>query len=281
MKFRFIFFVALAMIYTAADAQLINITASKSGSLYLMGGYHRDWYSKSDIHLKGNYSNDANVPEAARGKEYEFIMLSADAVDKPEVSNIDEWDVNLPQFYYKLGYLFYNEDILGIELGFDQLNYKMKPDQVLRVQGVMFDSTTNYVDSVDRDMRVGDNFVSYEHSGLNYLMLSFVRGMHLWRTRTEMHSLQCLVKPGAGIAFPHTLISVYGQHMKQDYHVAGFVAALEASVRYVYAEQVFIETGAKASYVNLSNIKMVEGTTAHQTFTSLQWMVSIGYLFHL
>jgi hypothetical protein len=281
MKFRFIFFIALATFSIRAKAQLINITASKNGNLYVMGGYHRDWYSKSDIYIKGNYVYDSGTPPEAQGKEYEFILLGATAVDKPDISSIEEWDINLPQFYYRVGYLFYSENIIGLELGFDQLNYSMKSDQTLRVQGVLFDSTTNDVDSVDRPMIVGDNFVRYEHSGLNYLTLSFVRGMHLWRTRTEMHSLQCLVKPGAGIAVPHTLISVYGHNMKQGYHVAGYVAQLEVAFRYIFAEQLFIETGAKGSYVNLSNIQTQEGTSAHQTFTVFQWMVSIGYQFHL
>jgi hypothetical protein len=265
----------------AAKAQLINITASRNGSLYLMGGYHRDWFSKSDIHIKGEYLDDSSVPEEARGKEYEFNMLGTRAEDKPDIKNVSEWDVNLPQFYYRVGYLFYSEDITGIELGFDQLNYVMKPNQYVRLQGVMFDSTSNEVDSVDKSTVAGDQNLHIEHAGLNYLMISFVRGMHLWRTRTEMHSLQCLVKPGAGIAIPNTLISIYGNKMKQGYHVAGYVAGLEVSFRYVYAEQIFIETGAKGSYVNLSNIETTDGTTAHHTFTSFQWMASIGYVFHL
>ena len=281
MKLRIVFFILLVLSSLAGDAQLINITASKNGTLYLSGGYHRDWYSKSDIHIKGMYNQDSGIPAEARGKEYEFILLGTRAEVKPVIKSIEEWDLNLPQFYYKLGYLFYNENIIGLELGFDQLNYVMKSDQWIRVQGVMYDSTKNEVDSLDRSMLVNDQFVKYEHSGLNYLMLSFVRGMHIWRTRTEMHSLQCLVKPGVGIAIPHTLISLYGNNMKQGYHVAGYVAGLEVAFRYVYAEQVFIETGAKGSYVNLSNIKTVEGASAHQTFTSFQWMVSIGYQFHL
>lgn len=280
MKFRFILFIAL-MFGFSADAQLINITASKNGTLYIMGGYHRDWYSKSDIHIKGTYAQDAGVPSEARGQGYDFILLGATAVDKPDIKNFEEWDVNVPQFYYKVGYLFYNENIIGLELGFDQLNYVMNSNKWMRVQGVIYDSTTNEVDSVDRSMIVGDDFVKYEHSGINYLMLSFVRGMPLWRTRTEMHFLQCLVKPGAGVAIPHTNIAVNGQQMKQGYHVAGYVAGLEVSFRYIYAEQFFIETGAKGCYVNLSNIKTEEGTTAKQTFTSFQWVASIGWMFHL
>src|SRR5215218_1923301 len=105
MKFRFIFFIALLTFAAGAQAQLINITASKNGNLYLMGGYHRDWFSKSDIYIKGNYLQDPGIPAEARGREYEFILLGATAVDKPEVSSISDWDVNLPQFYYKLGYL--------------------------------------------------------------------------------------------------------------------------------------------------------------------------------
>ena len=112
-------------------------------------------------------------------------------------------------------------------------------------------------------------------------MLSFVRGMYLWRTRTETHILQCLVKPGVGIAIPDSRVYLNGIRSENVSHVAGYVAGLEASVRYIYLEQVFIEVGGKAGYANFSNVLNMNGNSAKHTFTSFQCIASIGWLFRL
>ena len=279
---RYTPFLLLLILSFPVKAQLINITAHKQGTMYLSAGYSRGWFSKSDIYLKGRYPDAPGIPSDARGKEYDFILMRASAEDSHDVQPVGEWDASFPQSCFKLGYIFHGENINGIELGFDHVIYTMNPGQTLRVQGVLYDSLNQQTDSVDRAMVVGDNFVHFGYNkGVNYLMLSFVRGMPLLRTRTEMHTINCLVKPGAGVVIPRADVSVYGMRKNNDYHVAGYVAGLEVAFRYIYAEQVFIETAAKGCYANFSKVVEEVVFSAHHYFTSFEWLVSIVYHFLL
>jgi hypothetical protein len=282
MKKKSILVALLCALSAGAFAQLSPITAKNKGTMYLMLGYNRSWFSKSDIYIKGTYPDSPLVPAEARGQKYDFTLLGATAEDRPEIPDIGEWDVNTPQFYFKLGYIFHGENINGIELGFDHLKYVMSPDQVMRVQGQVYDSASKAIVDIDKDMRVSSKFVAFEHAnGANYIMLSFVRGMDLLRTRSEMHRIVCLVKPGAGIVLPKSNVSVHGVRNENEYHVAGYVGGIEVAFRYTLAEQFFIETAGKGCYADFSNVLITGGNSARHTFTSFEWLVGIGYQFPL
>ena len=247
-----------------------------------MWGYNRDWFSKSDIHLKGTYETSSKIPEAAQGREYNFTLVDADAKDAPGFNKILNWEVSIPQFYYRVGYLFPGEMVSGIELGFDHVKYIMKQGQTLRVRGTLYDSTTMQVQAVDRDMLVGEHFVQFEHTnGANYLMLSYVRGISIVKNRTLTHVLQCLVKPGAGIVIPRSYVSINGISKDNKYHIAGYVAGVEMAFRYTYAERVFLETSGKGCYANYMDVLTVDGNKAHHFFTSFEWLFSLGFQFHI
>ena len=282
MKKQFSIFLLFSAISTLATAQLGNITASKAGNFYLLAGYNRGWFSKSDIHIKGFYSDSPSVPEAARGQKYSFTLLGAKALDNPDIKSLSKWDINSPQFYFRLGYFFYGEYINGVELGLDHFIYALKPSQRVRVQGLVYDSTAQIVGNVERDMLVTEDFVQLQHdNGVNYLMVSFVRGMHLYRNRTETHMIVCLVKPGLGVAITRSNLAVNRDRKQDEFHIGGYVGGLEVAFRYTMMEQFFIETAGKGCYANISDVLSVPGISASHTFTSFEWLVSIGYQFRL
>lgn len=282
MKTKFILLLLLSTLAADSMAQLIPITAKNKGTFYFMWGYNRDWFSKSDIHFKGTYPDSPLTPVEARGKQYDFTLVGAKAVDRPQFNHIADWNVTIPQFYYRFGYIFPGENFSGIEVGFDHVKYVMVSDQTLRVQGTVYDSTIESVANVDRDMLVGDEFVHFEHTnGANYLMLSFVRGMPLLRTRSEMHTVMCYVKPGAGIVIPRSDVTINRVRKNNEFHVAGYVAGLEVSFRYVLAGHVYLETAAKGCYANYTNVLTTDGNSANHYFTSFEWLFSLGYQFHL
>ena len=282
MKSKIILLVLLSALSVRSVAQLIPITAKNKGTFYLQWGYNRDWFSKSDIHFKGTYPNTPQSPRDARGQQYDFTLLDADAEDRPQFNHIGDWNVTIPQFYYRLGYIFHGENFTGIEIGFDHVKYVMHSNQVLRVQGQLYDSSTQSIVTVDKNMLVTDNFVHFEHTnGANYLMLSFIKGMPLLTTQSERSTILCLVKPGAGIVIPRSDVSINGVRKDNEFHVAGYVAGLEVCFRYIYANHVFVETSAKGCYANYTNVLTTEGNSANHSFTSFEWLFSIGYQFHL
>lgn len=282
MNKRFFVFVLLGFFSGAAFGQLGSITARKQGRLYLGGGYCRAWFSKSDISIKGIYPDAGSVPDDARGQKYEMTLLSAKAADAPDIPDFSQWGISSPQYNLRLGYLFYGEYVNGVELSFDHFTYTVKPDQTLRVQGILYDSTSGGVVKVERDMLVSDELVHFEHNGgCNYLMLSFVRGMPLARNRTETHTLYCLVKPGIGVVVPQSLVVFNGVRYEEPFHIAGYVAGLEAAFRYTAVDQIYIETSGKVGYANFTDVLTAKNISASHAVSSFSWMVSIGYLFRL
>ncbi len=246
-----------------------------------MWGYNRDWFSKSDIHFHGTYPNTYESGKGA-GQEYDFTLLNVKAEDRPQFNHIADWNITIPQFYYRVGYYFPSEKIIGIEVGFDHVKYVMNSNQTLRVQGQVYEKGIDKVVTVDKDTFVTDHFVHFEHTnGANYIMLSFVRGMELLTTRSEVHTILCLVKPGAGIVFPRSDVTINDDRKDNAFHVAGYVAGLEVSFRYLFDQHVFLETAAKGCYANYSNVLTTQGNTANHSFTSFEWLFSIGYQFHL
>jgi hypothetical protein len=282
MKTKIILLLLLSTLAADSMAQLIPITAKNKGNFYFMWGYNRDWFSKSDIHFKGTFPDSPQSPKEVRGMQYDFTLIGAKAEDRPQFNRIVDWDITIPQFYYRIGYIFPGENINGIEAGFDHVKYVMKSDQTLRVQGQIYDSTTKSIVTVDKEMLVRDDFVHFEHTnGANYIMLSFVRGMPLLRTRSETHTILCLVKPGAGIVLPRSDVSIYKVRKDNEFHVAGYVAGLEVSFRYILAGHLYIETAGKGCYANFSNVLTTDGNSANHYFTSFEWLFSLGYQFRL
>jgi len=284
MKLRFIFIGLLGFLCPQAFGQLHSPAKepSKKGTLYLMWGYNRDWFSRSDIHLEGTYENSAKIPEAAHGKKYDFTLMDAEAKDAPRFNSILNWEITIPQFYYRVGYLFKGEKINGIELGFDHVKYIMKANQTLHVQGTLFDSTSMQVAQVDREMIVGEHFVQFEHTnGANYLMMSYVRGIQIVKSPSLKHVVLGLVKPGAGIVIPRSYVSINDVSKDNQYHIAGYVAGLEVAVRYTYIDKVFFETAGKGCYANYMDVLTTDGNKAHHHFTSFEWLFSVGVQFHI
>jgi len=284
MILRFIFLNLTALLCTNAYGQLHKppIETTKKGKLYLMWGYNRDWFSKSDIHLKGTYENNTKIPEAARGHEYNFILKDAVAKDAPRFNSILNWEVTIPQFHYRFGYLFPGEKINGIEIGFDHVKYILKEDQILHVQGMLYDSASGGVNSVDREMVMGRNFVQFEHTnGANYLMASYMRGIPIFMSRNLTHVIMCLVKPSAGIVIPRSYVSIYEISKDNRYHIAGYVAGFDIALRYTYADRFFFETSGKGCYANYMDVLTTPGNKAHHYFYSFEWLFAVGYQFHI
>lgn len=284
MKLKFIILGLLNLVCSQAFSQQHKpaIEPSKKGRLYVMWGYNRDWFSKSDIHLKGTYENNTKIPEAARGRSYDFTLKDAEAKDAPRFNSILNWEVTIPQFHYRFGYLFPGEHINGIEVGFDHVKYIMKADQTLHVQGTLYDSTTGGVNSVDREMVVGTHFVQFEHTnGANYLMASYVRGISIMKSPNLTHVIMGLVKPGVGIVIPRSYVSINDVSKDNRYHIAGIVAGLDLALRYTYNDRWFFETSGKACYANYMDVLTTPGNKAHHHFYSFEWLFAVGYQFHI
>jgi hypothetical protein len=235
------------------------------GRFYFCWGYNKDWHSKSDLHFKSTDNDD-----------FDFTVYDVHAVDRPGFNKIFNKDLSIPQFIYRIGYVFAKHQNMGIEIGFDHAKYIMKQNQVAHVKGKIFE---NYVDN---DTVLSRNFLRFEHTnGANFLMVSFVWKNVFLQNKKGTNELSYIIKPGVGITIPQSQVYLFGVDQNNNYHVAGYVTGLDLELHYEYKKHLIIETGIKGNYANYLDVLSIGDSRANHHFFCLEWLLAIGYQFQI
>ncbi len=223
-----------------------------------MWGYHRDMYSKSDIHFKDATTND-----------YDFVLHDAIANDKPDWDHFFTTPLTVPQYSFSVGY-FKNEK-WGFEITWDHLKYVVNDNQVMRLTGQIHEV------KFDKDTLVTPAFVHFQHTnGNNYATVSVLRRFTLHKSENGAQRLSLLARGGAGALVPKTYASIFGQENNHTFHLAGFVLTTGASVRYDFLKHFFIEQSAKVAYADYINAILPYQGRASHTFFSIEYLLSLG-----
>jgi hypothetical protein len=243
----------------AAHAQDIPVS-NDGGALYFTWGYHRDAYTRSNIHFKDSRTDD-----------YDFKFYHAKASDQPDMHNLFSTPLSVPQYVLNIGYMSKKYKGWGIEFSWDHLKYVVNDNQVMHVKGNIRE---HYVDN---DSLVTPSFVHFEHTnGNNYAMISLVRQINLLSSRNDNHSLKALFKAGAGGMVPKTDSYIMGNHNDGPFQLSGFVIGVSANLRYVIYKYFYLETSVKGAFADYTHAKLYEKGYAKQTFFSIQGIGSAG-----
>lgn len=230
------------------------------GTLYLTWGYNLDWFSKSDLHFKGNDFGG-----------YDFTLYDVKARDRASLDKIGSAPISVPQYVYRLGYYFNNKHNTGIEVNFDHLKYIMVKDQKLHLKGTIAG------EAYDKDTIVGKNFLLFEHTnGANFLLINFLKRHTLYASVNKKHWISFVGKAGAGIVVPKTDVTLFGTRLDNKFHVAGYVMGLDAGLRYDAFKYFFIEASVKGSFANYTNVLTVGDGKAHHHFFAGETIFSAG-----
>ena len=258
----FLFSILLVVnpLYAQDNCNCPSMSKSSKGTLYLTWGYNKDWYSKSDLHFSGTEHGG-----------YNFTLKKARAHDNPSIDKIFVYDLSIPQYVYRAGYFFNNKQNTGIEIGFDHTKYIMSTNQVLRLKGNI--GETYY----DMDTLVHEDFLLFEHTnGANFLMANFIKRFYIAKTANRKHWLSLVVKPGAGIVIPKTDVTLFGERLDNKFHIAGYVAGVDATLRYDFFKHFFIEGSAKGVFANYTNVLTVGSGKAHHHFFAAEVIGAFG-----
>jgi hypothetical protein len=228
---------------------------------YLSWGYNRDWFSPSDLHF-----NNAD-------KGHDFVVMDVKAKDRSGFSQIiplaKKLDFSIPQYNYRIGIFSKNKPNWGLEISFDHTKYVMVDNQTLRVKGRLSGN------EVDTTMFISaTQFLHFEHTnGANFLMINLMRKISLLTFRN--HQLLLLAKAGAGVVIPKTYVRFLGEELDNKFHVAGYLAGLESTLRYQF-HRVFIDFSAKGVFANYSNVLVLPGTKAKHHFWCFEAIATVG-----
>jgi hypothetical protein len=239
----------------ASPASYAKKTAIHKGLLYGGIGFHRVFFTRSDIRFHDSQTGN-----------YDFTLEKVKAKDDNNFNVGKGFDA--PQYSLRIGWVFRKKDA-GIEFNFDHVKYIAVQDQRLHVKGQINGT------KLDKDTLLGKDFIQYEHTdGANYFMLNFIKRRVLIANNKSKLSLVC--KPGAGLVIPRTDSRIMGRHRDDRYHVAGFVVGIEGSLRYEFLKYFFLEPAVKFAYARYGNVLLYGDGRARQHWFSFQAIAVAG-----
>lgn len=245
----------------------------KKGSFYFVWGYTRAWYSKSDIHISDHSgkirNNNTGVPT-----DYDFTVYNASASDRPDFRGIvDVVNITIPQFIAHAGYYFNNKQDIGIEINYDHAKYVVNDYQKVHVKG------TFNGNSVDKDTVLDPkNFLHFEHTdGANFWIVNFLKRWKFYNPSKMLH-IGWVAKAGPGIVYPRTDVTIFGERLNNNWHLAGWIVGLETGLRVEFLKYGVFEFTGKGSYANYMKVLVLgkgNGKANHTFFTG-QLSATIG-----
>ena len=270
---RYLFFtLTLLGTFFSSFSQSDSLKKKKT-QWYFTWGYTRATYSKSSIHFK-NSSGDPYVTSGPI-KNYDFTLYDVTANDKPDFDKLkDVINITIPQYVFRIGYSF--NDKWGIELNYDHTKYVVNDWQKAHVKG----QVNGY--QIDGDSILNPyKFVHFEHTdGANFWMINAVRRWAFYAP-SKNFKLSYVLKPGAGIVFPRTDVTLFGEHLNNDWHVAGWIVGVENGLRMEFFRNGFFEFVGKGSFADYRKSLVLgkgNGTASHKIFTG-QLSATLGLRF--
>jgi hypothetical protein len=238
---RGLFLIILGCIFKLSYSQSELPKISKK-SWYVAWGYTKAYYSKSTIHFKdksGKYH-----PETGNYNNYDFTIYDAKATDRPDLDKIkDVINITIPQFVLHAGYSF--NDKWGFELNYDHTKYVVNDYQKVRIKGQIFGV------EMDKDTILEPNrFLHFEHTdGANFMLFNAVRKWSLYKPSNKFKA-SWVLKAGAGFVYPRTDVTIFGEGLNNNWHVAGWIVSVESGLRLEFLKRGFFEFVGKGSYAD-------------------------------
>ena len=265
-RFTNILFFSVLIISTHISNELLaqdSLKFQKETGFYFSWGYNKDYFSKSDIHFKNSGTDN-----------YDFKLIDAKAKDLPGLKSILKTDLSIPQYVYRIGYYFKKKTQFGIEINFDHAKYIVYDNQTLRVTGQIRGRT------FDKDTLVDNNFIHLEHTnGANFLMANMLYRIKIYESKNQNSALSLIFKTGMGTVIPKTDVTFMGTRLDNKFHIAGFVAGEEITLRYRIYRGIISEFSSKNAYANYFNALGVgTGKVSHSFFTTML-ILTLGYQF--
>jgi hypothetical protein len=117
----------------------------------------------------------------------------------------------------------------------------------------------------------------FEHTnGANFWMLMAARR---WDNGFGHARTSFFAKGGAGVVFPRTDVTLFGERLNNQFHVAGYVAGMEGSIRYRVWHGGYLDLATKGGFANYLNALTVEGGKASHYFWFVEGIFSLGWEF--
>lgn len=251
----FLFLYAMAPIGSFAQVKKHH----RQGKIYFSWGYNMEWFTKSNVHV--------SQPEIGNNYTFENITgndhpgWNDDFLNRP---------ITIPQYNYRMGYIFDRLKGLGFEINFDHTKF-IFADQNAKIQG-----TLNHR-PVDSTIAFNSNngFYYFLNNGANFLLLNLVKRWHIFQLSNQKLLIDLLGKGGIGPVIPHVENSFFGHPNNEHFQLGGWNIGGEAALRITGFKYIYLEYSNKLDYARYSGLKIYDGT-AKQAFGTYEMVLSLG-----
>ncbi|MEI8280035.1 MAG: hypothetical protein WCG87_09745 [Bacteroidota bacterium] len=257
----FVFIVCIPnCIQAQSSSQPETKKEKKKHSFYASWGYNAETYTQSNIYVKQSSLNN------------DYTLVNINARDHQGWNDgVTNKAVSIPQYNYRLGYIFDEEKGYGIELNFDHTKYLIDEPQKVHIKGTLggrnVDSSFTFVSS--------NGFYYYLNNGANFFLINFVKRWHLIADKSQNIKIDALGKAGIGPLVPHVQNSLFGQANAQLFQLGGWNTGVEGTIKATFYKYAYIEFCAKLDYARYSGLHVYEGT-AHQAFGTFEMIMNLG-----
>ncbi len=261
-------FIVLCLLTNQVFAQSIpSYSHLKKGQVYILWGWNRAAYTKSNISFKGN--------------DYDFKLNKVKAHDRPtgKVNYHNYLQLNritIPQTNFRMGYFVKNN--LALSFGFDHMKYVMDQYQVVNMKGTI-EQVGPYKGTYNGDKTITPDFLKYEHTdGLNYINFEAEKYFNLYHSASNQCMFDVLVGAGGGVLMPRTDVKLLNYERNDEFHVAGFGLNSKIGIQAVFFKHLVIKIENKYGYINMPDVNLhKKGITGNAKqaffFTALDGMI--------
>lgn len=256
--------VLLSLITLPALAQTTETTKTPHKKhkhrLYASWGYNTEWYTHSTV----------SVSQPSLGSDYQLLNVKAHD-HKGWDKGLFSQALTIPQYNYRIGYMFDDEKGWGIELNFDHTKYIIADPQIIKLKGSLKDqevpATINFTAS--------NGFYYYLNNGANFFLINIVKRWHLLRDKKQIVQLDGIGKFGVGPVVPHVQNSFFGDANVGHFQLGGWNTGVEGVLRATFFKYAYVEYCNKLDYARYSGLRIYKGT-AKQAFGTYEMIVNVG-----
>jgi hypothetical protein len=229
---------------------------------YFSWGYNTEWFTNSNV----------AVSQPELGNNYTFKNISG--------HDHKGWDdglfskaLTIPQYNYRIGFIFNKKKGLGFEINFDHTKF-IFGDQDAHIKGTLSHKPVD--SSVAFNEKNG--FFYYLNNGANFLLFNIVKRWQIYESPNENIKIDFLGKAGIGPVIPHVENSFFGQKNEPHFQFGGWNIGVEGALRATFFKYVFLEYTNKLDYARYSGLKVYKGT-AKQAFGTYEMILNLGFSF--
>ena len=267
--------------FVAQIDSTVAIKKKRKMNIYISWGYNREVYTKSTIHFenKGDPAKQATMGNVY--SPYNFTIYNVKAHDSPDFDHIagsikDVINLTIPQFSGRIGFYFNNDRDEGFELNYDHAKYVVTDGQKVHIKGTILGQQQ------DKDTVFQRQNFHFEHTdGANFIMANYMKRWKFFISKNGSNNIGIVAKAGAGVVYPRTDVTIFGQRLNNAWHIAGFIAGVETGIRGEFWKHFCVEFTGKAAAADYLWC-FIHGSgngQANHSFGTLEANLNIGYQF--